>query len=850
MKSTLKVVHKRKLSQLFTNCKCQLALAILAFSGAAFAAGIGVSFSPGGEKGLYLPGETPELTLVVSNRTDKVQNVKLNLRTFDYFGTQVASEVQLIELGAVTAAEKRFSYPGIKGLGFFCTVAEWEADGERGVSEGSFAKVSSPPAMPDPLFGISGYAPAEAVEAYARMGVGTKAVPLNWRRLEGKDSKLDTGKALASIRALKAKGIKVIGHTDVPPRISDTPRHYLKEKYAPKEDPVADLKVFLADYEKFAFELVSAFKGEIRNWSAVNEINLTANMKPYMRQRYIDCVKAFSRGMRRADPSATLVALGCSGADGRNNPRYPFLRGLLPSVVDSIDGFGIDQYNAGQDYGKGYANLNSEQAEIREIMLEAVRIAQANGKHIVSIEEKGPSIVRATPLSSPLGRLMADIVARDYILLKTVPEVGYWLYFRPFNWNPKSVKDYGMWENANPRQVVAAYAGTARLMAGSAFVKRLAVHKDIPAWMFRKDGRFFATVWYNGPSPLEFRLPTREGVSVRDLHGNAIDIRNGVMMLDSSPVYLFAATERALESVIGAATFSVPDIDGAIETAVGGRLALSVRNIGTKPTMAEVPGAGSVSLAAGETKSMMLAADGHDGHVTVKSSSGTALKIAVPEKPYLVKRVGGFDGLAAAEEIILNDPARQSPAYADLKSNGLYAGTDDLSATAKFGYDDNFLYMEFVVRDDVHSNDNLPPRVFAGDCVQFAIDTRKDGCLRRLKGQCGFGDGDYNICAGLADGKPVLWCYSAAAVNRARMVGRQMSVVPEIVRDEAAKTTRYRVNFPFSDLAPLKPEKGAVFGLSFLVFDKDPKEVQYRIEATSGVAGPPDPSAYPAFLFN
>ena len=40
--------------------------------------------------------------------------------------------------------------------------------------------------------------------------------------------------------------------------------------------------------------------------------------------------------------------------------------------------------------------------------------------------------------------------------------------------------------------------------------------------------------------------------------------------------------------------------------------------------------------------------------------------------------------------------------------------------------------------------------------------------------------------------------------------------------------------------------KGDVEGERKLGFCEDP----YRIEATSGVAGPPDPSTYPAFLFN
>jgi hypothetical protein len=74
---------------------------------------------------------------------------------------------------------------------------------------------------------------------------------------------------------------------------------------------------------------------------------------------------------------------------------------------------------------------------------------------------------------------------------------------------------------------------------------------------------------------------------------------------------------------------------------------------------------------------------------------------------------------------------------------------------------------------------------------------------------------------------------------------------PEVVRCEKTKTTVYRCSIPFSDLAPLKPESGRVFGFSFLAFDKDgERNGVYRIECTAGLAGSTATGEFTPFVFD
>ena len=190
------------------------------------------------------------------------------------------------------------------------------------------------------------------------------------------------------------------------------------------------------------------------------------------------------------------------------------------------------------------------------------------------------------------------------------------------------------------------------------------------------------------------------------------------------------------------------------------------------------------------------------------------------------------------------------PGYVDLKANGAYEGLDDLSVGARFGYGDDALYIEYAVKDDIHGNSSRPARVFAGDSVQFAFDVGNNARISLFGGKRGFDDDDYNFVAGLADGTPTLWCYVAGAAARERIQNKPLAQ-PDIVRDEAAKTTRYRVRIPFADLAPLKPEKGRVFGFTFHVFDYDPPATGFCLmRLSAGASSPFDPSKFKLFMFD
>ena len=831
---------------------------VLAGALAAGAANVDVLLVPGGCHGMFEPGETPELTLVVSNRTEREVRFEAKLRTLDYFGNEVASGAESLEVAAKGAAEKRIAYPDIKGLGFFCSVAEWKAGGLSGTAEGSFVKVAESPVKPDKVFGISCFC-GNGVELFRRMGVGTKGVQFNWGWLEDKKrpgpENMKLGNLKTEVKAMREAGIRVFGMVSA----MDTriPGRYMK-KVGKNDDPIADVPKYYADFEKFCKIIATEFKDDISDWSAGTEINLVAPQKPYSYERHIDLTRIFSRTVKSIIPGAAVLGISVSGGDGRIYPRFPYMRKLAPKLADCLDGVSPDQYTDGQEYGEGMANLNSEQTQFREIMQEVIAIADKNGMKRVAIDEKGPSFVRSLPISSPKGKFAADIVAREFIILKTLPRVDHWLYFRPFNWNPQTKRDWGMWETHNPRQVVASYAATARLMAHAEFVKGLEVHADIPCWTFRKDGRYFATLWYNGEKPLPFKLACAP-VEVRDAMGN--DVAEGIV-LSSSPVYVYFNTAEELEKAILGAKYSIPSIEAMMETMAADRTVLAIRNKSGKPVSVKVAEfvatptrempeelKKTITVEAKATKTIELGFSAEKIALSLDSGEGAPISARSEFSPIRVGRIGGWDEIGKCMEVRLDDPLTQMPGYADLKVNGVYEGLDDLSVRARFGYGNDALYIEYLVKDDIHSNQSRPPRVFHGDCVQFAFDAGNNARISLFGGKRGFDDDDYNFVVGSADGEPTLWCYVAGAETRGRIQGTSL-VQPEIVGDEVAKTMRYRVRIPFADLAPLKAEKGRVFGFTFLAFDYDPPATGHcQLRLSAGASTPFDPSLFKKFMF-
>ena len=153
--------------------------------------------------------------------------------------------------------------------------------------------------------------------------------------------------------------------------------------------------------------------------------------------------------------------------------------------------------------------------------------------------------------------------------------------------------------------------------------------------------------------------------------------------------------------------------------------------------------------------------------------------------------------------------------------------------------------MTVVVRDEIHTNRHFSEdALWAGDSLQFAFDPQLDAREKLLNGKSGLFDDDFFFTAGLAGGKPRMFCHIKGIAN-----AEFSTVKPIITRDDTQKKTTYEIVLPWSKMTPLKPQKGLMFGFNFLVMDTDnPQKLPtYWMQLTPGIAGGKTPEKYHIF---
>jgi hypothetical protein len=135
------------------------------------------------------------------------------------------------------------------------------------------------------------------------------------------------------------------------------------------------------------------------------------------------------------------------------------------------------------------------------------------------------------------------------------------------------------------------------------------------------------------------------------------------------------------------------------------------------------------------------------------------------------------------------------------------------------------------VEDNVHAAPEEQANIWNNDSIQFAI---APGIPGESQGFYEFGIAD------TPDGAQVYrWSNLegkiAEAVQRAKA---------EVIRDEEQKRTTYRLALPWSELTPIKPDRGEVISFSLLVNDNDGNGRRGWVEWASGIGNEKRPSLF------
>ena len=127
------------------------------------------------------------------------------------------------------------------------------------------------------------------------------------------------------------------------------------------------------------------------------------------------------------------------------------------------------------------------------------------------------------------------------------------------------------------------------------------------------------------------------------------------------------------------------------------------------------------------------------------------------------------------------------------------------------------LLLHLVVQDPEHSNNFHERNLWRGDCVYVSIDARGDTTPEQLAGAA-FEADDATYLFGLGDQGPEGRVNAHGNPNRLTQAATDM--VRSLVRDDAAKTTTYDLEVPWSDLATAHGQSPTI-GLALVVAHKN-----------------------------
>jgi len=160
-------------------------------------------------------------------------------------------------------------------------------------------------------------------------------------------------------------------------------------------------------------------------------------------------------------------------------------------------------------------------------------------------------------------------------------------------------------------------------------------------------------------------------------------------------------------------------------------------------------------------------------------------------------------------------------------------GDEDCLAEFRIAWDDEFFHFRCAVTDDVFLQQRSDALIWLQDSVQIAFDP-----LRNAWSGVKYGTDDYEYGFALTPNGPLTWRWCAA---KGKKTGAVKNIQPQIIRE--GSVTTYEVAIPWSELEPLKPRAGAMFGFSVLVNDDDGSGRGW-MEWAGGIARGKDPRRF------
>ena len=634
-------------------------------------------------------------------------------------------------------------------------------------------------------------------------------------------------------------------------------------------------------FEEFMFQIASKYKGKITHWQAMNEPNMAL-----WKERFIVFLKAFHTGVKRADPANKVVLCG--------------LAGDAPAQLDTI-------YRLG---GKDYFDILASHSYTRPALPEPGGYLHIQALHDVMtkygddkplwVTEMGWNGVEASMLAYLQDKFQghrayacteedqARGLARLYLISATIPWIERVYFFHLHQESPYTEVmehvDYYMglftpWleGNVRPKDAYFAVKQVINVLNEATFKERLDTVEQVWALAFTRDEEATVALWSLHDGVI---MTLQDASMIRDVTsmvGTPVLVDAGRLPLSGRPIYVRTSLSDLprLKAQIQAAPLEGCRV---LELAIGldleqtlpGRTvtAVEVTNTGNHPrtvppilltssptswTMDTVqiedkdplPTGASrkhlVNLTSQDPRGAEVAFDVEarlfDGDLQSKAARTLRYATAVP-KPEAFAADGDLSEWPEGGAIAIGR-------VEDQRELTGWTGPEDCSGRWWCGSDADALYFVAAIRDDVHHqpSDTAPDEMWRADSIQIGLDMAADAASVANVPQYD-ADNDYEIAFAVTDDGPRVY----VLVNPTRQ-GQPLTLKDcAIVRDEAAKETRYEVAIPRRELGLDSAPSGRWIGMNVIVNDNDGNARKGWLQWAPGIGYTKDPSRFPKVL--
>ena len=635
-------------------------------------------------------------------------------------------------------------------------------------------------------------------------------------------------------------------------------------------------------FEKFAFAIASKYKQKIRYWQASNEPDVT---KPARANQYVIMLKAFYRGVKRADPDNQVVLAGQAGEGHRRL-----------DIIYELGGKGYFDILASHSYTR--PRLPEEGGYLQRIASIRKTMQKHGEDKPLWVTEMGWNGVEASMLEylrakypshraySGTEETQARGLARLYLLSATEPWIKR-VYF--FNLAQQAAYDeenhngdayigiVGPWVAGQNRPKDAYFAvKTVIAMIGRAtYQGRIDLGPRLWALAFTRDDKATVALWSLDDGITMKLTDTSKITGVTSMVGTPILIRDDALQLTGRPIYVHCNQQdldALRQQIAGAAVHGQQDLRVTLsldrqrtQAASAPVLSVQVANISRRQV---VPGPIRLKIAEpwrAAVRQITFDAplqpeqvEQRGVHLTGPDMRPGEFRIFAEARPErgmrtrqticyatFLRRAFDFSADGKLDEWAAVRPVELPKTEAE-REIADWRGPDDCSARWYAAWDDKALYFAADVRDDAHHQpykQNAASSLWMGDSIQLALDMGDDAAPS-ANAPAFDGRNDVELGLALSPDGPIA-CFSHHPDG-----GDGHIVLSDLTvsRDEQAKRTRYEAAIPWQQLGWTEPVANRWMGMNLLVNDNDGGDRRGALQWSPGLIYQKNPALFAKVL--